>query len=132
MQYHKTDEAGGKEEIALERWVWSAQMQDGQTLWQFAFDGTFHAFSEIQLSKLTAFIMSKADDPARRIEIPIGRGMKPFLFYRNRRLNIGQEDERTERIYCFGWKTGKKSGAWFYILPDDRIVAGAQDIVFNN
>lgn len=122
----------GKEEIvALERWGWSAIYQDGTELMQFDPFGGFHRFAEIDQSKLKMFVMYRTNNARVRVDIPIRpAAMQIFHKYRNMVLDRGGPNERTARIYMFGWKdrtTGSET--FMYILPDDRIIVSSKDDV---
>lgn len=110
-------------EVSLERWVWGAVFDDDTELRQFDADGNWHSTLEIDQSRLKMFVMHRADDLERRIDIPFVPGMQLIHFYRNVRPHY---DTAFHRVYVCGWKRGNDA-SYIFILPDDRIIASPVD-----
>ena len=92
-----------------ETWGWEAHYQDGQVLKQFADDGFFHQFAEIDQSRLAIFKMTSKTHPQIYSLVFSPPTMKLIHFYRNTILNAGTSDEHRLRLYCFGYE--KKIGS---------------------
>lgn len=126
-----TDERGERQEVTPERWGWMFIMMEGEPFKQFGDDGSFHRFAEARPKEAVAFVMYNLSDETKRVEMPLTETMKPFHFYRNFVLEAGTEQERRVRVYCFGWREKKEGSVFFYVLPDDRILAGPKDMILS-
>lgn len=115
------EETGTYETVERELWGWEAVYEDGTVLKQFADDGTFHQFKEIDQSKLTVFRMVNQDTGAV-VTLLFEPGASLFHFYRNAILNQGTEGEIRIRAYCFGFKKeGRCNGV--VITPQGEVIA---------
>jgi hypothetical protein len=103
-----------------ERWVWGVVYKDGTELKQFAEDGTFHKFIEINQKEVDIFAMFRFEDMTKIFTVRPD-GAQIFHFYRNSILQAGTEDEKRTRVYVFGTRT-KDEAIYNYILPDDTII----------
>ena len=112
------------EDVKEEVWQWVAHFSDGTKLKQFAEDGLFHQFKEIDQTKLAIFKMvseGKQDytllfDPLR---------MKLIHYYKKVRLNMGAEDEKFITAYCFGFETktaGRTSKVNIMLMPSGETI----------
>lgn len=123
----------GKEiEIVPERWVWGVIYNDGTELHQFASDGTFHQFKEIDWSKAQLFTMYRYDDMAKNFTIVVRDGVKIFHKYRNTHPEWEEDQNKTYRTYVFGYQIktgGKPHTVYNHILPDDRMIQSSEDDV---
>lgn len=107
-------------EASPERWVWGVIYKDGTELKQFAEDGTFHKFVEINQKEVDTFAMFRFEDMTKIFTIK-PNGAQIFHFYRNTILNAATDGETRSRAYVFGTKT-KDEAIYNYILPDDTII----------
>lgn len=107
--------------VEPERWQWLAQYKDGKVLRQFDEQGVFHRFAEIDQKQLASFHMihESGDHPPYFFSFP--PGAKLIHFYRNKILNVGQENEVRVRLYCFGFEVNQVK-VLFVIMPDDQLV----------
>lgn len=113
------ESSGEWEDVSPERWAWEAHYNDGTILRQFDDSGIFHQFKEINQSKLHHFAMVSKGKPP--IILNWNVGYKLIHFYSNIRLEIGGANERTYRIYCFGYQVDDHK-VIMCIMPDDGIV----------
>lgn len=115
-------------EVPLERWVWAVIYGDGTEFHQFDDKGRFHRVGEIDQDRMVMFVLR--NDTGKRIDIPWRPGMK--LVYKYRMLKPGAYDSKDAnedgfvRIYMLGWKY-EGAHAFYFILPDDRVVASPVD-----
>lgn len=130
------------EEVQPENWVWGVVYDDNSELHQFADDGIFHRFSEIEQNRVKLFVMYRFGDLTRRIDMPIAdpESTQIFHFYRNFMFDVGTEAEKKVKVYVFGWKKMIKKhikgnlffeeevATYHYILPDNRIITSDQDV----
>lgn len=101
---YKFSRNGVIEEVEKEAWQWEAQYTDGSILKQFADNGIFHQFQDIDQKKLSVFKMV-ADGKQPYILLFEPERMKLIHFYKRLRLNIGTDQEQFVTIYCFGYET---------------------------
>lgn len=98
---------------------------------QFANDGTFRQFCEIDHSRAASFTMYRLDRALKQHTLVIGdsEDLQLFHFVRNIVLSANTLNEKRYRIYVFGAKN-KVTGSmtYTYIMPDDRIVCSSSDI----
>jgi len=127
------DEKEGKEiSVTPERWVWGVIYRDGSELHQFGNDGKFHRIGEVKQEEAAMFVMYKYEDMGKRIDMPVQPGMK--VIHKYRMVKPGEYDSKNAnvsgfvRIYMFGWKHDG-AHAFFFILPDDRVVMSPTDNV---
>ncbi|MFA5261426.1 MAG: hypothetical protein WC450_09380 [Candidatus Omnitrophota bacterium] len=133
MIYKLTTKDGKEEEVVEERWGWGVVYKDGSEARQFGLDGIFHRFAEINQDEVKMFAMYRTDDQGKRFDIEVKDGMQIFHFYRNFCFDYLSECRKNYRVYCFGWKDRKTGAmAYFYIMPDDRIVSGNFDLDISN
>lgn len=128
MEYTFTRE-GVPETVALEQWAWGVVYDDGTELRQFGEDGVFHQFREIEQAKVEMFVMYHTADNSRRFDIPLAKENKPqiFHFYRNLMLEVGSANERSVRVYVFGWKRDGVA-SYNYIMPNGNLICADRDI----
>lgn len=126
--FNRKDKETGEvtvEQVPLERWVWGVVYQDGTELHQFMADGTFHQIGEIDQDKVKMFCLYKPEDPTKRIDMPVRKGMKIIYKYKMTKPFYLND---FVRIYCLGYKDGRHHHFTF-ILPDDRmIVSNHEDV----
>jgi hypothetical protein len=117
------------EDVEPEDWVWGVVYEDNTELHQFADDGIFHQFREIEQERVKMFVMYRLADLTKRIDMPVKPEMQIFHFYRKCHLNVGTESDRWVKVYVFGWKD-RLTGAtgYHYILPDGRMIVANHDI----
>ena len=109
----------------VETWHWEAYYEDGSVLKQFADDGIFHQFAEIDQTRLAVFKMVSRVHPQRYTLLFTDPSMKLVHFYRNTVLNAGTKDEKRIRYYCFGYEKKVGSGVQKVIMmiaPDGSLV----------
>lgn len=120
-------------ETPEEVWGWEAQYEDGQILKQFADDGIFHQFSEINQAKLAVFKMTSKVFPQTYSLLFSDPAMKPIHFYRNTILNASTELEERSRYYCFGYekKIGSRTHKCIMIITpaNELLVTEDSDLV---
>lgn len=109
-----------------EVWQWEAYYENGETLKQFAADGIFHQFAEIDQGRLAMFKMVSPHHPQTYSLLFSDPAMKLIHFYRNTILNAGTEFEERTRLYCFGYE--KKIGSQTHkiimmITPSNGLIA---------
>lgn len=109
------------EVVEAEKWQWIAKYKDGTELRQFDVNGVFHRFHEIDQEKLSSFSMVHKDGQHDPFFFSFPIGAKLIHFYRNKILNIGQENEMRVRLYCFGFEANQVK-VLFVIMPDDHLV----------
>jgi len=115
---------GVLEEVARENWRWEAHYDNGEVLKQFADDGTFHQFKEIDQDRLAQFKMVSDDKPNYTLLFIPGK-MKLIHYYKRVRLNILTEDEVFITAYCFGYETktlGRTNKVNLMILPSGETI----------
>jgi len=131
MKFTYTKEDGTVKETTPERWVWLAIYKDGSYLKQFdEKEGKYHFFKEIDQENLDHFVMQRADDPTRRFEMKFEKGWDLIHYYRNKKLNIGTDQEQHIKLYCFGYKEkiGKRSRKTIMqIYPNDVVAIVGDD-----
>jgi len=116
MQYKFNDT-----EIPKESWCWEAHYSDGTILKQFADDGIFHQFKEIDQMKLALFRMVSNDGVTHYDLIFNPVTMKLIHFYVNSFLRDGKIKLRS---YCFGYEkniNGTTVKNLATILPDGNL-----------
>lgn len=93
------------ERVAPELWKWEAHYNDGTVLKQFD-DETkkFHAFAEIEQSRLHVFKMVSDQDSRVYSIVFDPTSMHLMHYYRNTVLRYRKSDEKKIRTYCFGFK----------------------------
>lgn len=126
MEYIFINKQGENELVKQERWCWGVVYDDGTELKQFDSAFRFHQFQEINQPLVKMFVMFQPNSE-KRIDLVVPEGAQLFHFYRNFILNQGTTEERKLKVFCFGWKI-KGETTYFYILPDDRLVVGKQDL----
>ena len=125
MQY-TFNRDGVVEQVDAEKWVWGVVYKDDTELHQFAGDGTFHQFREIDQANVKMFVMYQLDTD-KRYDMAVTEDMQIFHFYRTLMLNQGAEDSRIVKVYVFGWKHNG-SVSYNYIMPDDRLLTANHDL----
>lgn len=109
----------------LETWQWEAYYEDGTALKQFAEDGVFHQFIEIDQSKLAVFKMVSSKYPQVYTLLFSDPTMKLIHFYRNTVLNAGAPGEEHLKTYCFGYEKaigGKVQKVILMITPNNGLI----------
>ena len=108
-------------EVSKERWAWEAHYDDGVIFKQFADDGNFHQFAEIDQSKLGIFRMIRDDGSMQYDLIFNPEEMKLIHYYTNSILRDGQVRVKS---YVFGYEKnidGKVFKSLMTILPSDNL-----------
>ena len=110
------------EEVKSEKWQWVAIYNDGTQLKQFADDGLFHQFKEINIDALKQWILT---DGVRHLVVDISGTMKPIHFYRRlRSTDMGGDTIDESTIYCFGYEdTEQNQKVIQMVYPNDLIVS---------
>ena len=112
------------EKVELERWVWGVLYKDGTELHQFDDKGVFHRIGEVEQDKVNLFSLYKYEDPSKRIDIPMQKGMRIIYKYRNIKPYYL---DHFVRIFLVGYRVTKDSYNYLFILPDDRIIMSPVD-----
>lgn len=121
-----TDLDGKVEVVELERWIWTAVLDDEVEIVQFDQSGTFHRIGELDLSRVKRFSMVNTDDVRKQISIALEPYMQPFHFYRHTVLAANKPEETRLKTYVFGFKDLRSNESiYYYILPDDRLIVTA-------
>lgn len=122
---------GGALAVQGEPWFWVARYADGSHLAQFdAEDGTFHRFAEIDLGALAVFEVRRAAAGGQVFSVQVTPGMRPVFFMRHQRLHLGTPDERSVKLYCFGYQEtvgGRNVKAVLTLRPDGSVSLGNDD-----
>lgn len=90
---------------------------------QFAEDGTFNGIEAVEQDRVSLFVLYRLDDPSKRIDLVVPRGVRLIHKYRKVRPYYMQE---FLTVYVFGYQIGDIYH-YNYVLPDDRIVQGVAD-----
>jgi len=118
-------ETGQVENVIKERWCWEAHYIDGSLLKQFDDNGIFHQFREIDQSKLLSFKMVNHERENVFTLVFNPKAMKLIHFYRNIVLNVGTNDEKKIKLYCFGFEKkffGRTQKFLMAIMPSDELI----------
>jgi hypothetical protein len=124
MQYTFIRE-GILELVDEELWQWEAHYNDGKILKQFADDGIFHQFREIDQERLNVFKMVSKSLPFSFTLLFDPEEMKLIHYYKTFRLNIGTEQESKIKAYCFGYEkniNGLNQTVNVVINPSNEII----------
>lgn len=92
---------------------------------QFGADGEFHQIGEIDQDRVAIFSLYRSDDPTKRIDMPMEKGMRIIFLYKM--VKAWYLDEMV-RVYCLGFKKGSVK-SFMFILPDDRIIFSSDEVV---
>lgn len=119
------DKDGGK--VNVETWVWGVTYDDGTELHQFGSQGDYHYFAEIEMERVTMFVMYRSDNMAVRIDMPLksdieGRHHNPLKLFHGYIRRVLENETVRQTVYLFGWEDPRGTKSYTYILPDDRIV----------
>ena len=120
-------------DVVKEKWCWEAYFNDGTVLKQFGEDGIFHQFNEINQKKLRVFKMVSDDHPEYTL-IFDNEKMKLIHYYKRFRLRIGEDDETSFTVYCFGYKTkifGKINKVITMITPTGEVIITQNPDIIN-
>lgn len=100
-----------------------------EELVQYAKDGKYHYFAEIEQSRVEHFIMQKFSDPKQSFTMVIEPGMVIFHRYLKTHPYYLPADKEVRTFY-FGWEKkifGRKHKVCNHILPDGRIVQSIEN-----
>lgn len=124
MQYF-FNRNGIKEEVKPEMWQWVAYYSDGFVLKQFADDGVFHQFKEIDQSRLAVFKMISSSFP-QVYALPFNpKTMKLIHYYMRTGLNVGTPQFVEIKSYVFGYESKvlfKNVKHLTVIIPNGEVV----------
>ena len=122
--YNFTEPETGKNiQVAPERWCWGVIYDNDEELHQFDNEGNFHRIGEVDQDRVKLFVLYRHDDPRKRIDLVVQKGMRLIHKYKNIRPFYMN---RFVKVYMFGYKLGTKYH-YNFILPDDRIVQSSED-----
>lgn len=137
MQWFFTNEKGEKLVEPYERFQWEVFFKDGSSMKQYADDGVYHAFREINWKNVDSFVVADADRGETQINIPYDETLQIFFFRRDRVvIEVGTEIVKGKiTVPVFGWKS-RSSGTtcYYYLLAiDGRVqhIISDRDITLN-
>lgn len=121
---------GKEEEVKLERWIWGVIYKDGTELKQFDDQGVFHQIAEIKQSEVRVWVLFKPEGKGRiDFLVPDDKEVALIHKYKNYVFNVGHDDEKKSKVYCFGYKVKGQAPHYNFVLPNDVIIQsfGEQD-----
>lgn len=115
-------------------WTWIACYDDGSSLMEIEPDGTEHGFAEVDLARLSAFVLNPMRDglPAPIVKIDRASGQRP-IFFRRRTIALdpalGTEEKRST-ITVLGWQKtveGKNVKSFVALYEDGSVLISDRD-----